>query len=198
MTQQRKFNVLPELYAYLEERAERNFRSVNNELNAILAMLQTQDQRTTAPTQPMATVTPLFGNPTEPSDEHGPKRGPLNTISGYRGVYPYGKRWKVVVYENGRQRRLSAYDTPQEAALAYDAYVRALDPQAPLNFPDANEVSVADTDEIAIRPEALAAIEQGPVQEAPFPDFEDVSPPFDFENPPPGIVRRPRDSSDLD
>lgn len=45
---------------------------------------------------------------------------PRSTTSGYKGVYPYGKRWKAVITTNGRQDRIGVFDTPEEAAQAYD------------------------------------------------------------------------------
>lgn len=59
------------------------------------------------------------------------------TRSGFKGVYPYGKRWATVIHEGGRRQRLGVYDTPEEAARAYDQYLisRSSDPRAAVNFP---------------------------------------------------------------
>lgn len=57
--------------------------------------------------------------------------------SGYKGVYRYGKRWAAVLWIDGRQERLGAYDTAEEAARAYDAAAREkFGSAADVNFPD--------------------------------------------------------------
>lgn len=62
--------------------------------------------------------------------------------SGFKGVYAYGKRWAAVavVNLNGRkvQQRLGVFNSPEEAARAYDTMcvVAAGDPAAAVNFPD--------------------------------------------------------------
>jgi hypothetical protein len=59
------------------------------------------------------------------------------TRSGYRGVYPYGKRWAAVITVNRKQQRIGVFDTALEAAHAYDNAVRAtggVDVARALNF----------------------------------------------------------------
>jgi len=60
------------------------------------------------------------------------------TKSGYKGVYAYGKRWAAVVFVNGTRQRLGVWDTPDEAAHAYDNHLIAAadgDPNVAVNFP---------------------------------------------------------------
>ena len=73
------------------------------------------------PAQPTPTsaVAPVLDN-AEPV-----KTGNSATRSGYRGVYPYGKRWAAVVSVNRKQVRLGTYDSPVDAAKAYDLAVKA-------------------------------------------------------------------------
>lgn len=188
-TQRRKFAFrLPaDLVAYLNDRAARNFRDASGELAAILAALQQQDADL-SPASPGATVTPLFG-----SRGDVPQRGPLGTQSGYKGVYVYGKRWSANVHVDGRQKRLGAYDTPQEAARAYDDYVRETGGYGAVNFPRPGETGVGDnTDTDDLDAETWDKIRNGPAQATPL-SFED---PPTFDPLPPGIVRRPTEDPD--
>lgn len=62
----------------------------------------------------------------------------LGAKSGFKGVYPYGKRWCARATANGKPQRIGSYDTPEQAARAYDAYVVAQaggDRNAAVNFP---------------------------------------------------------------
>ena len=65
-----------------------------------------------------------------------------STRSGYKGVYAYGKRWAAVIHDGGKQRRLGVWDTPEEAARAYDIALIARaggDKFAAVNFPTEND-----------------------------------------------------------
>lgn len=58
------------------------------------------------------------------------------TRSGYKGVYPYGKRWAAVVSLDGKQERVAVCDTPEEAARVYDKVLMERaggDPRAAVN-----------------------------------------------------------------
>jgi len=47
-------------------------------------------------------------------------RLPKNNTSGFKGVYPVGKRWRTCLKANGKRLCLGTHDTPEEAARAYD------------------------------------------------------------------------------
>jgi hypothetical protein len=60
-------------------------------------------------------------------------------------VYAYGKRWQAVITVDRKQMRLGTFDSPIEAAKAYDLAVRANGGETPhrqLNFA---EPSIPDT-----------------------------------------------------
>jgi len=66
------------------------------------------------------------------------KRRYRNNTSGYKGVVlrPNG-RWWARIWLDSRMRSLGVYDTPEAAALAYDAAARSLFGEfARLNFPE--------------------------------------------------------------
>lgn len=65
---------------------------------------------------------------------------PRGTKSGYRGVYrgnsKSSERWAAYFGGSSNRRYLGTFDTPEEAAIAYDRAAReALGEFAPLNFP---------------------------------------------------------------
>jgi HNH endonuclease/AP2 domain len=56
--------------------------------------------------------------------------------SGYRGVKQIGKRWSAGIHTSGRRAHLGMFETPEEAARAYDkAALEAYGESAILNFP---------------------------------------------------------------
>ena len=59
-----------------------------------------------------------------------------NTV-GYRGVYKSGKKFQATINIAGKNTGLGNYDTPKEAAIAYDrAVLKANQSTTLLNFPD--------------------------------------------------------------
>lgn len=59
--------------------------------------------------------------------------------TGFRGVSPAGKKFVASIGVGGRPSRkvyLGRYASPEEAALAYDSYVREHNLPNPLNFPE--------------------------------------------------------------
>jgi hypothetical protein len=120
------------LYKYLKRRADRHFRQPAGELNAILLELK---EREDLETKQKGQVIRLV-----PDDQ----KGPLATQSGYRGVYPHGKQWMARATRDGHAVKLGVYATPEEAAQAYDDYIRQTRAEhgghAPMNFPREGEV----------------------------------------------------------
>ena len=57
--------------------------------------------------------------------------------SGYNGVYKNKKRFQARIKIDRKLKSLGTYDTPKEAALAYDrAVVQHKLPSSKLNYPD--------------------------------------------------------------
>jgi len=61
---------------------------------------------------------------------------PSNNKSGYRGVHHCYKKWRAAITLNNKKRNLGMFNTPEEAAHAYDAKAKELNAGHPLNFPD--------------------------------------------------------------
>jgi len=65
----------------------------------------------------------------------------VKTISGFRGVYPYGKRWIAKMLVLGKHHALGPFDDKLEAARAYDTLARNVHgAKALLNFPSGQEL----------------------------------------------------------
>ena len=65
--------------------------------------------------------------------------------SGYNGVSKKRKRFRATIWIDGKQKFLGTYDTPKEAALAYDrAVVQHKLPSSRLNFPNDYTTSSED------------------------------------------------------
>jgi hypothetical protein len=124
---------------WLIEQAEQHFVTPTEYARRLLIDLYvnaTQELREPVPTpMPSANV--------EPSRAATPLPTTRPAKSGYKGVYPYGKRWAAVISDGrGGQQRLGVFDTPEQAAQAYDNALVARaggDPRATVNFVSATE-----------------------------------------------------------
>lgn len=45
------------------------------------------------------------------------------SVSGFKGVYRYGKRWRAQTSYQKKRIHLGVFDTPEEAAIAFDDFV---------------------------------------------------------------------------
>lgn len=60
-----------------------------------------------------------------------------NNTSGFKGVFRNHRRWMAKIGHHGSQVYVGTFDTPEEAARAYDARARQLHGEfALLNFPE--------------------------------------------------------------
>ena len=60
-----------------------------------------------------------------------------NNISGYKGVSRHGKKWRAEIHFEGKDINLKSWDTPEEAASAYDKAAKHYHGEfANLNFPE--------------------------------------------------------------
>lgn len=133
----------PRLDAWLRERAKDNFRTCAQEVSAILwAVCHSKPIETPAvhgkvPT-PALVCTDLPAPNGEIVDDLDDVDKPTSTptkvecrtekralagyrsTSGYRGVYAYGKRWQAKFVLDGVLNKVGVFDTPEEAAQAWD------------------------------------------------------------------------------
>jgi len=81
-------------------------------------------------------------------------------VAGYRGVSPTYSRWAAKISVEGKKLYIGSFDTPIEAALAYDAAARKHHGSfAVLNFPAANENTPAATRQVSITIHTLRGTE---------------------------------------
>ena len=72
-----------------------------------------------------------------------------NNTTGFTGVSKVGQSFVAQIYFDGKNRSLGRYDTPKEAALAYDrAVVQHKLSSSKLNYPDGLPIDDEDYDEI--------------------------------------------------
>jgi hypothetical protein len=57
---------------------------------------------------------------TEKTPMIDPNAKVFNTASGFKGVYPYAGKWSAAFVRKGQRCQVGVYDTPEEAARAYD------------------------------------------------------------------------------
>lgn len=125
----KRVSIRDDLYEYLVQRAEAHFRDPSNEVNAILLQLQREESDRIEVAGKVVKLEPVEETP----------RGPHNTISGYVGVYRYGKHWQARITRDGETARIGVFDDPEEAALAFDDAARASGHGSRLNFPTEEE-----------------------------------------------------------
>ena len=72
-----------------------------------------------------------------------------SNTTGYKGVSKNGKRFQAKIYFDRELKCLGTYDTPKEAALAYDrAVTQHKLPSSKLNYPDGLPLDDEDYDEL--------------------------------------------------
>ena len=79
---------------------------------------------------------------------HKKRKLASTNTSGYNGVSKERKRFSARIKINGKRKHLGAYDTPKEAALAYDrAVTHHKLPASKLNFPNGYTASTSSEEE---------------------------------------------------
>ena len=77
--------------------------------------------------------------PEEVPENYNPKKKKLasTNTTGFRGVYKQGKKFKAATRAGGKNRHIGMFDTPKEAAIAFDlSAIVNKRPIVDLNFPD--------------------------------------------------------------
>jgi hypothetical protein len=71
-----------------------------------------------------------------------------SNTTGYRGVYKHGEKFKARIYVYKKETHLGTYDTPKEAAVAYDrAVIKSTLSKDRLNFPNDNKTSSTSSED---------------------------------------------------
>jgi len=127
------------ILTWLQDEARKRFVSTPEQIRTFIVDVYNQAQ--------------LNESPGFSPNKHGspPAVGSLNhlktpTQSGFKGVYPYSnKRWQAVVNHRGRRTRVGVYDSPEEAARAYDTAMvtKYGDPHAAANAVAAKQQEAA-------------------------------------------------------
>jgi Arc/MetJ-type ribon-helix-helix transcriptional regulator len=100
---------------WLREMADQRFLSTSEYLRDVIVQLYVAAQQ-----GPERKPGAILSSSTPIAQRHKTAE-PRPTVSGFKGVYSYGRRWAAVISANGGQQRLGTFDTPEDAARAYDA-----------------------------------------------------------------------------
>lgn len=115
---------------WVQENASKRYMSPNDYLRALIVDLYVSAHGIHA-----RSLGPSDAETATKSDQRNSANLP-KTRSGYKGVYPYGRKWAAVISFGGKQERIAVCSTREEAARAYDqALVERAggDPRAAIN-----------------------------------------------------------------
>jgi hypothetical protein len=86
--------------------------------------------------EPPTTIDHIDGNPANncwsnlraatPTEQKWNTGLSKKNVSGFKGVSRYGSRWRACININGVKRHRGCFDTPEEAAVAYETAAREL------------------------------------------------------------------------
>lgn len=119
---------------WYHQRAHEWYQTEEEYLRIVLIRMCVQEQRGIRGDAPFDTsmtvvepsLTPAQGSTSTPpvDSDSDVVLQPAASVSGYRGVYPYGKRWVAVAVVDGIRQRVGIASTPREAALLYARAVK--------------------------------------------------------------------------
>lgn len=116
----------------LEAQSTKSLKEANDQLQQQVAELQATNRALLALEDTSKLAPHGTGEPVE--------AGPHATLSGYKGVYRYGLKWQAKTMLNGQYEKIGVFNTPREAALAYDEFCRSIGAKnRTLNFPTEEE-----------------------------------------------------------